>query len=90
MLDYLTIAGVIVGGFIYTIVGYIRAQDGISFDWRYLINQLIPIILTVILQLTQIAMTTAIEGGFVGGFLFGLAGKWATDSVISWKRLDEK
>ena len=90
MLDYLTIAGVIVGGLIYTIVGYFRAQDGISFDWRYLINQLIPIILTVILQLTQIAMTTTIEGGFVGGFLFGLAGKWATDSVISWKRLDEK
>jgi len=90
MLDYLTIAGVIVGGLIYTIVGYLRANDGISFDWRYLINQLIPIILTVILQLTQIAMTTPVEGGFIGGFMFGLAGKWATDSVISWKRIDEK
>ena len=90
MLDYLTIAGVIIGGLVYTIVGYLRANDGISFDWRYLINQLIPIILTVILQLTQIAMTTPVEGGFIGGFMFGLAGKWATDSVISWKRIDEK
>jgi len=90
MLDYLTIAGVIVGGLIYTIVGFLRANDELSFDWRYILNQLIPVIVTVVIQLVNIASTATIEGGFVGGFLFGLAGKWATDSLISWKRIDAK
>ncbi len=90
MIDYLTIAGVVLGGVIYTIVGYLRANDGIGFDWRYILNQLIPIIVMTAIQLLQIASTTTIPGGFIGGFLFGITGKWATDSVISWKRIDAK
>ena len=90
MIDYLTIAGVVLGGVIYTIVGYLRANDGIDFDWRYILNQLIPIIVMTAIQLLQIASTTTIPGGFIGGFLFGITGKWATDSVISWKRIDAK
>lgn len=90
MLDYLTIAGVIVGGLIYTMVGFLRANDDIGFDWRYIINQLIPVVIMTAIQLLQVASTTTIPGGFIGGFLFGITGKWATDSIISWKRIEKK
>lgn len=90
MIDYLTIAGVVVGGLIYTVVGFLRANDDIGFDWRYIVNQLIPVVVMTAIQLLQLASTTTIPGGFTGGFLFGITGKWATDSIISWKRIDAK
>jgi hypothetical protein len=84
MMDILTIAALVVGGLLYTLIGYFRnfLEAGVPFDFKRLLTQIPTIVVAFILTIVPLIPTLTFTDPWAA-FAFGFMGKWATDMTVS-------
>jgi hypothetical protein len=84
MMDIVSIVALIVGGLLYTLIGFFRnfLEQGTPFDFKRLLTQIPTVLVAFFLTIVPLIPTMAFTDPWAA-FAFGFMGKWATDMSIS-------
>jgi hypothetical protein len=84
MMDLISIVALLIGGLLYTIIGFFRnyLESGEPFDAKRLLTQIPTIVIAFFLTVIPLIPALTFADPWTA-FGFGFMGKWATDMTVS-------
>lgn len=84
MIDAISLVALIIGGLLYTLIGYFRnyLEEGQPFDFKRILTQIPTVIVAFFFTIIPLIPTMVFTDPWAA-FAFGFMGKWATDMTVS-------